>query len=182
MLTVLVSVMPDAACSIILTGFMGAGKSSVGRVLSRLCGLPFIDLDAEIVADAGQSINQIFAEKGEDYFRGEEQRILNLLLARGPAVLATGGGAVLADENRRAMRSHGTIVNLQASLATVLSRLEGAKDRPLYAGHDPQARIKALMAAREQFYADADIRIDTNGKSVEDVAAEIIDKLRKLPA
>jgi shikimate kinase len=167
---------------LILTGFMGAGKSSVGRLLAGKLGCPFIDLDAEIVAMAGRSINEIFAKDGEAAFRFLESACLEHALRRGLAVIATGGGAVIADSNRTLMRATGVVVNLTASFGRIVERLSGAADRPLYAGDDPARRAKALLEQREQFYNDADIRIDTDGKSVEDVAAEIIGHLRGLAA
>ena len=164
--------MPDRP--LILTGFMGSGKSSVGRILATRLGCRFVDLDAEIVAAAGRSINDIFAQEGEQAFRSMESACLKRVLAGGRSVIATGGGVVMAEDNRSAMRSRGVVVNLVASLPQVLERLHGADDRPLFAGSDAPNSVKLLMDAREQFYADADIRIDTDEKSVEDVAAEIL--------
>lgn len=169
--------MPDDR-HVILTGFMGAGKSSVGRCLAGRLDIPFIDLDAEIVAEAGMPITGIFAAEGEQGFRITESRVLARLLGGGSCVLATGGGAVIAEGNRRLMRECGVVVNLKVSLESVIERLAGCGDRPLYSGQDPVGRARQLMESREQFYSDADIRIDTNGKSVEDVAAEILDKLK----
>jgi shikimate kinase len=159
---------------LILTGFMGSGKSSVGQVLARRLGCMFVDLDAEIVATAGRPINDIFTHNGEQAFRSLESACLERVLGGARAVIATGGGIVIADDNRSKMRSRGVVVNLVVSLPQVLNRLHGAADRPLFAGSNAPNSVKLLMDAREQFYADADIRIDTDGKSVEDVAAEIL--------
>jgi len=167
---------------LILTGFMGAGKSSVGRLLAGWLRCPFIDLDAEIVASEGRSINEIFAKDGEAAFRVLESACLEHVLRRGVGIIATGGGAVNTDTNRALMRASGVVVNLTASFDRIMERLSGATNRPLYAGNDPAKRAKALMEQREQFYNDADIRIDTDGKSVEDVAAEILGYLRGLAA
>ena len=167
---------------LILTGFMGTGKSSVGRLLAGRLRCRFIDLDAEIVASEGRSINEIFAKDGEAAFRSLESACLEHVLSLGVAVIATGGGAVNADTNRALMRASGMVVNLTASFERISERLLGATNRPLYAGDDPAKRAKALLAEREQFYNDADIRIDTDGKSVEDVAAEILEYLRGLAA
>jgi shikimate kinase len=172
--------MPDRP--LILTGFMGSGKSSVGRVLAERLACPFVDLDAEIVAAAGRSINDIFAHDGEQGFRSMESFCLERVLGGGRSVIATGGGVVMADHNRSCMRSRGIVVNLVVSLPQVLKRLHGAADRPLFAGSNAPNSVKLLMDAREQFYADADIRIDTDGKSVEDVAAEILRFLEELHA
>jgi shikimate kinase len=167
---------------LILTGFMGSGKSSVGRVLAERLGCPFVDLDAEIVATAGRSINDIFARDGEQAFRSMESACLDRVLAGGRAVIATGGGVVMADGNRSNMRNLGVVVNLLVSLPQVLRRLHGVVDRPLFAGSNAANSVKLLMDGREQFYADADIRIDTDGKSVEDVAAEILRFVEELHA
>lgn len=160
---------------LILTGFMGSGKSSVGKIVAERLGYRFIDLDAEIVAVAGCSINDIFARDGEHAFRTLESSQLEQILSTGErSVVATGGGAVISTQNRALMRTLGVIINLKVPLEQVLTRLKGCSDRPLLAGEDAESRAKALMNEREQFYADADIRIDTDGKSVEDVAAEIL--------
>ena len=164
---------------VILTGFMGSGKSSAGRIVAELLGQRFIDLDAEIVAAAGCSINDIFARDGECGFRALESSLLEKILATAKSsVLATGGGVVISDRNRTLMRGCGVIINLKVELEQVLARLEGCSDRPLLAGDDAVKRATTLMIEREQFYADADIRIDTGGKSVEDVAAEILCRLK----
>jgi len=164
---------------LILTGFMGSGKSSVGKIVAEQTGFRFIDLDAEIVAAAGCSINDIFARDGEEAFRRQESSRLEQLLSEGEmCVVATGGGAVISGRNRSLMRSRGVVINLKVTLEQVLARLDGCSDRPLLAGEDAAKRAKALMDEREQFYADADIRIDTDGKSVEDVAAEILCRLK----
>lgn len=165
---------------VILTGFMGSGKSSVGRILAKHLSCPFVDLDGEIVARSGRSINDIFAQEGEDAFRSMESRCLQQVLQRGRAVIATGGGVVIAAENRSQMRANGIVINLDVSLPQVLHRLHGATDRPLFGGEGAANRVKSLMDERKQFYADADIRIDTDGKSVEDVAAEILRFVRGL--
>ena len=167
---------------VILTGFMGTGKSSVGRVLAASLGCPFIDLDAVIVADAGNSINDIFAGEGEAGFRARESACLERVLREGKTVIASGGGAVISESNRGLMRSNGVVVNLSASLPVILSRLEGATDRPLYTRLDAASRVAALLAERQQFYDDADIRIDTDNKSVEDVSALILRILKELSA
>ena len=171
--------MPDKP--LILTGFMGSGKSSVGRVLADTIGWPLVDLDAVIVAEAGKSINEIFADEGEAAFRALESICLERVLSGGRCVIACGGGVVISEFNRRLMRQQGVVVNLTASLPVILARLEGADDRPLYSGDDAANRVRALLEAREQFYADADIRIDTDNKSVEDVSADIMRILKELP-
>jgi shikimate kinase len=159
---------------------MGSGKSSVGKRLAKRLGWPFVDADAVIVESAGKSINAIFADEGEPAFRALESACLERVLGQGRGVIATGGGVVVAQANRELMARHGIVVNLKVSLTQVLQRLGSATDRPLYAGRDAAEAVGALMAEREQFYSAADIRIDTDGKSVEDVAAEILRFLKGL--
>ncbi len=159
---------------VILTGFMGSGKSTVGRLLANNLACPLVDLDTVIVDATGRSVNEIFAQDGEAGFRLLESKYLQQVLRKGRSVIATGGGAVLSPENRTLMRSRGIVVNLMVSLPQVLQRLNGATNRPLFNCKDTEERVKSLMEERKQFYADADIRIDTDGKSVEDVAAEIL--------
>jgi len=170
--------MPDRP--VILTGFMGSGKSSIGKLLANSLGCVFIDLDSVIVKEAGKTINKIFAENGEGAFRKLESECLQKVLKNGVSVVAGGGGVVVAESNRRLMRDRGYVINLSASLASVLKRLAGAIDRPLYTGQDAVNRVQKLMEERKQFYADADIRIDTDNKSVEDVVLEILKVLREL--
>ncbi len=172
--------MPDRP--VILTGFMGSGKSSVGKLLAESLGCIFIDLDSVIAKQAGKTINEIFAESGESAFRKLESECLQKVLKKGLSVVACGGGVVVAESNRLLMRDSGYVINLSASLDSVLKRLTGATDRPLYSGQDAVNRVQKLMEERKQFYADADIRIDTDNKSVEDVVSEILKVLRELQA
>lgn len=163
------------ALPIILTGPMGSGKSSVGHLLAARLGYDFVDLDALLVEQAGTSINRIFAEQGEAVFRERETERLASLAGRERMVLATGGGAVIREQNRRLMRALGLVVNLTAQVPELAHRLAQADDRPLLQGEQPlEARIAGIMAEREPFYADADIRIDTTGKTLEDVAAQLL--------
>jgi len=163
------------ALPIILTGPMGSGKSSVGRLLADRLGYDFVDLDALLVEQVGKSINRIFAEEGETAFRKRETELLGLLTGRERMVLATGGGAVISEQNRRLMHALGLVANLTADVSELADRLAQADDRPLLQGEQPlEARIAGIMAEREPFYADADIRIDTTGKTLEDVAAQLL--------
>lgn len=172
--------MPDRP--VILTGFMGSGKSSVGKLLAESLKCAFIDLDSVIAREAGKTINEIFAESGEETFRKLESECLHKVLKNGASVVAGGGGVVVSESNRRMMRDHCYVVNLSASLDSVLQRLEGATDRPLFSGENAVNRVQKLMEERKQFYADADIKIDTDNKSVEDVVSEILKVLRELQA
>ena len=166
--------------AVVLTGPMGSGKTSVGRLLAAQLGWEFVDLDALIAEEAGMSINAIFADYGEPYFRQLEQDQLKRLIGREQVVVSTGGGAVINPENRRLMRLIGRVVNLNAPLDQLVARLAAADDRPLLEGDEPRhVIIGRLLAEREQYYADSDIRIDTAVKSVEDVAAELLKRLHK---
>jgi shikimate kinase len=164
--------------NIFLTGFMGCGKTSVGRILSARLGYEFVDLDEAIVNDAGVTIKEIFSSQGEPAFRELETRVLSALAARTGRVVSTGGGAVIAPQNRELMRKSGSIVNLTATVEAIVCRLTGDCDRPLLQNDPSLERVRSMLAAREEFYADADLRIDTTDKSVQAVADEIIDSLK----
>lgn len=166
--------------NIILTGFMGTGKSSVGRLLAKRLGFRLVDLDAEIVRVAGCSINEIFAESGEEEFRRLESAQLDRL-ARGPrTVLSTGGGAVKNPDNRRLMHDAGAVINLTASVDAICARLVDDSARPLLRENRSPDFVARMLAEREQYYADADVRIDTSGKSVGEVVEEILVWLKRV--
>jgi len=161
--------------SIILTGPMGSGKTSVGQLLAAHLGYVCKDLDALIVGTAGKSINQLFAEEGEDAFRERETAALSALVGQQRLVLSTGGGVVIRENNRKLLHAAGLVVNLTAGAGELARRLAQADDRPLLKGDEAlEARIERIMQEREPFYADADIRIDTTAKTLEDVAAVIL--------
>jgi shikimate kinase len=163
---------------IFLTGFMGSGKTSVGRVLARRLGCPFVDLDQVIVDTAGCSIKDIFAAQGEPAFRELESQALQKVAQGDPCIVSTGGGVVLATANRAVMRSCGSIVNLTASVEAIAARLSGDSERPLLQGDPSFERVRTMMELREPCYADADLRIDTSDKLVAAVAEEIIKNVR----
>jgi shikimate kinase len=164
--------------NIFLTGFMGCGKTSVGRLLANRLGYGFVDLDEAIVTQEGASIRDIFATRGEPAFRLMESRVLATIAAGSGLVVSTGGGAVLDPENRQVMRRSGVIVNLTAGVEAIASRLTGDSERPLLQGDASAERIRNMLESREEFYADADLRLDTTGKPVDAVAAEIIAALK----
>ncbi|MBJ6801888.1 shikimate kinase [Geomonas sp. Red259] len=154
---------------------MGCGKTSVGQVLAQQLGWSFVDLDQIIVAEAGRSIKEIFADQGEPYFRELESKMLEQVAARAGQVVSTGGGVVIAPANRANMHGNGCIVNLTASVETIAQRVSGDSERPLLADDASVLKIRTMLEVREQFYADADIRIDTTGKDVAAVAKEVLD-------
>lgn len=163
--------------NVVLTGFMGSGKTSAGKRLARMLNLPFVDVDRLIQERAGCSINEIFARHGEPYFRDLETDVLREVLLQQGRVVATGGGAVISPVNREMMHAHGVVVNLTAPISEIEKRLAFATDRPLLHA-DKGAKIRLLLEEREKFYADADVRIDTTGKNIEDVASEVVAYLK----
>lgn len=163
--------------NIVLTGFMGTGKSEVARELSRLRGMRLIDIDQEIEASQRKSISEIFSGNGEDYFRQIETAAILRFSAEQGVIISTGGGAVLKDENLKALRAHGLIFCLTASPETIMLRTAGSSNRPLLQGDDRQLRISELLTARQPFYEKAGIMINTEGKTPLEIADEIIGKL-----
>ncbi len=131
---------------------MGAGKTTVGRLLASGCGFEFIDCDRELEQRAGTSIANIFELEGEAGFRLRESQLLEELTARRHVVLATGGGAVLAPGNRELLRSRGLVIYLQASLDEILRRTRGDANRPLLQVEDRGVRIQELLAQRAPLY------------------------------
>lgn len=164
---------------IILTGFSGAGKSIVGRLLAERLGCSLLDTDALVEERAGKSILDIFRDDGETAFRDLETAALSGALNAASAVISTGGGVVLRSENRRAMAEAGFIVCLEARPETIVARLtEGVDgrdlDRPLLATEDPLSRIKELKSARQHLYALCDWVVQTDGLTPEEVVAEVL--------
>lgn len=154
----------EGASNIVLVGPMGAGKSVAGALLARRLGLPFLDIDAAIEAEAGARIAELFRREGEAAFRERESALLARTLAADGQVVATGGGAVLDGNNRRQLRKRGLVAWLQADPDTQLQRLEGCRDRPLLEGADRLARLRTLAAERDPLYREvADIVLDTRG-------------------
>lgn len=154
---------------------MGSGKTVAGRVLASRSGTPFYDLDDEVEAAAGTSIAAIFHSEGEDGFRSLEEKALAQVAGFEPGVVATGGGAVLRDGNVAAMKASGTVVLLVASGDTLATRLEGTTGRPLLdTDNDPAVQLATLASERTAAYvAAADVVVDTDGRTPEEVAVAI---------
>jgi shikimate kinase len=164
--------------NLFLTGFMGTGKTAVGRALAERLGRSFLDLDAEIERAAGRSVPEIFARFGEEGFRTREREALERLSGLDRAVVATGGGAVLDARNRKTMRARGRIICLTADVDTILRRVGRAADRPLLAdAPDPAERIDALLAERAAAYAETDWTVETSQLGVADVVESIVRRL-----
>lgn len=159
--------------TIVLTGFMGTGKTTVGHLLAERLGLPFHDVDARVEAREGCSVAEIFSRHGEPYFRQCEREELARALAEG-GVVATGGGAIADPENLRQMRMAGPVLCLTASVDEIVARTAGSPERPLLQADDVRQRIVQLLEQRAQAYAQADAWIDTTGKSPEEVVDEIL--------
>ncbi len=163
---------------IILEGFMGSGKSTYGRILSKEFLLPFIDTDKEIERKEGSSISRIFEEKGEEYFRDLETAFLRELsesdVCKG-GVVSLGGGMPVREENRALMRKSGTVVYIKASRELLKERLrERSAKRPLLKGESVDEKVDSLMDAREDLYLEAADRIvETDGKEIYQVVNEL---------
>ena len=163
--------------NIILIGFMGAGKTTLGRWISQNVNMQYIDTDDYIEDAEGTTINDIFAKNGEEYFRDLETRTLELLCERAEAsVISAGGGMPVRKENRDFMKRLGTVVYLRAGEEELAKRLAGDDKRPMLAGSDLRQRTHELMNKREGAYLDAaDLIIDTHGKTMDMLYNEIED-------
>ena len=161
--------------SLVLVGMMGAGKSSIGRKLAQRLNLPFVDADAEIERVAGgMSISDIFAERGEPYFRAGEARVIARLLEGGPQVLATGGGAFMHPQSREAIRAKAISVWLKAEFDVLMKRIKRRSDRPMLKTQDPGETLRRLMQERDPVYAEADVIVHSRDVPHEIIIAEII--------
>ncbi|MCC7461661.1 MAG: shikimate kinase AroK [Gammaproteobacteria bacterium] len=161
--------------SIFLIGPMGSGKSAVGRQLARVLGMSFVDSDHEIEQHTGVDIPMIFDREGEAGFRRREHDILAELTARERVVLATGGGAVLDEDNRRHLASRGWVVYLETSVEQQAERAGRTRHRPLLQGVDPRQRLQELLCIREPLYrATAEFTISTNRRRVPQVVDRIV--------
>lgn len=156
---------------VFLTGFMAAGKSAVGKRLSRIAGVPFLDLDRDIEQRAGKRIPEIFTEGGEPAFRELERAALEAAALRESLIVAAGGGLVVDVENRRLMRKGGTIVWLDPDLELILGRLrkEGPSRRPLATS---EKGLRELFRSRLEAYRDCDLRIEIGADEPVEVVAE----------
>ncbi|MEO7328056.1 MAG: shikimate kinase, partial [Minicystis sp.] len=160
---------------LLLQGFMGAGKSTTGRLVAARAGVPFVDLDAQIEARAGTSVAALFATQGEAAFRAlEAEELQRLLDDRRPQVVALGGGALLDQARRRAALGRAFVLTLAASPATLVARTAG-ETRPLLAGPEGRlTRIEALLAQRAEAYAEAHAHVTTDDRSPEAVAEAVL--------
>ncbi len=165
--------------SLVLIGLMGCGKSAIGKRLATKLSLPFVDADEEIERVAQQSISEIFAQYGEPFFRERERMVIARLLANGPQVLATGGGAFISPQTREAVREHGISIWLKADLPVLMRRVMKRNTRPLLKTEDPEAVMRRLMDERYPIYAKADVTVESRDVVHETIVAEIVEALLK---
>ncbi len=157
-----------------LIGFMGTGKSAVGKLLSMKLGIEFIDLDSYIEVKSNTTIADIFGQEGEEYFRQVEKQSLKEISRKDNLVVSCGGGIVIDQANIDLMKQKGRIICLAASIEKILERTKNNPHRPLLNVDDPQAKIKYLLEQRQDKYAQADLTIDTTQLTVEQVVEKII--------
>jgi shikimate kinase len=161
-----------------LIGFMGTGKSSVGRLVADTLHFTFLDTDDVIEARAGKSITDIFAQEGEPAFRQMECRIVEELIRRERTVIATGGGLPVNPANLTSLKTHALVVCLWASPEKIFERVRHQTHRPLLHDPDPLGKIRSLLAAREPFYHQADVLVNTEMRSLKEVAHQVIHQYR----
>jgi len=164
-----------------LVGIMGAGKSVVARILGERLGTVVADLDAMIEAEEGSTVAELFERAGEAHFRRRESELLAEALAAGARVVACGGGVVLDPARRALLRERCRVVWLEVSPAEAARRVgEDGTDRPLLRGHDPAAELASLLAVRAPLYAEvAAVRVPTDGRTPDQVAAEVLEAVRR---
>ncbi|MDH4101265.1 MAG: shikimate kinase [Nitrospirota bacterium] len=165
--------------NIVLTGFMGTGKSSVGRRLARKLGLKFVDTDDLITEQAGISIRAIFEEYGEEKFREVERKVVRKVSGETGLVIATGGGVVLNPDNIEDLRRNGIIICLTASPEKIMERTAGKDNRPLLNTEDRGKKVREMLEYRRPFYAKADVSVDTSSMDLQRVTAMILKHIRQ---
>lgn len=160
--------------NIVLVGFMGSGKTTIGRLLAEQTGMPLVDMDQRIEERAEKSINAIFAEEGEAHFREMERTMAEELSQESGLIISTGGGIVLNPDNIKNFERSGLVVCLLASAETVLERVQHDTSRPLLAG-DKAAKIVELLEGRKALYHAVPHKIETDGLTPKEICAQIIE-------
>jgi len=163
----------------VLVGFMGAGKSSVGKEVARRLGAEFVDVDDRIEADTGKRIQEIFSSEGEQAFRERERKAIRDAVSVPGRVIATGGGAFLDAENRRRLKAYAPVIFLDVSPAGALQRLAGDTSRPLLSGEDREKAVTELMERRRPAYSEADFRVNTENLPPDRVAGKVLNLLAR---
>jgi len=164
--------------AIYLTGFMGAGKTTIGEQLGIELSLPVIDTDKEIEKKQGLTIKQIFEQYGEAYFRELETEILKTLPSEN-VIITTGGGIVIKRENRELMKNNGQIILLHAEIDVVYDRIHADPNRPI-ASKKSKQQLASLYLSRKSFYEDCSIKIETGNKSIAEIVKDMILRLKKV--
>lgn len=166
--------------NVVLTGFMGTGKTTVGKIISEKLNLIFLDIDELIEKTTGMKISEIFKKFGENRFRDIEAEMVKIVTKKRGRVISTGGGVVLREENLNNLRKSGIVFCLTASPKTIFERTRGCEDRPLLQGDNTLDKIKKLMNERRPFYEKAGIIINTDGLTAYEVADIIIKEYERL--
>jgi len=167
--------------NIFLVGLMGAGKTTVGKLIARHLNRPFVDSDHEIEKRTGVNIPLIFELEGEAGFRTRETAVIEELTGQRNIVLATGGGAILSQRNRDNLRRNGTVIYLRAKVEDLWQRTRHDKNRPLLQTADPQAKLRELFTLRDPLYCEiADIIVDSGAQSVHALVHQIEEQLKQL--
>lgn len=164
--------------NIALIGFMGTGKTSVGRFVAEQLHFTFLDTDELIVSRVGKPITEIFAAQGEPAFRALEQTVVKELAGRTQTVISTGGGVPVNPANLASLKPHALVVCLWASPEKIWENVRSQTHRPLLHDPNPQAKIRELLAGREPFYRQADVLVNTEMRSAREVAQQIIHQFR----
>ena len=172
----------DTADNVFLVGMMGAGKTSVAKLLARQLRKEFVDSDQEIERRTGVRVAVIFDIEGEAGFRAREASVMRELTARRGIVLATGGGAVLREDNRRALSENGVVVYLRATVDELWHRTRQDKSRPLLRAADPHAKLTEIYRDRDPLYREvADLIVDTGSQSMKNLVQRLQRELARLP-
>ena len=168
--------------TVVLVGMMGSGKTAIGKSLADALQMPFLDSDQEIETAANATIAEIFARDGEAFFRRRESEVIDRLLASGPCILSTGGGAFMQRRNRKAIKRAGVAVWLDADLALLWDRVRHKETRPLLRTPDPYGTLAALFESRRPLYAKAGLRLAVAPHaSIEETTRAVIDLLLTRP-
>ena len=170
----------SAMPNLYVVGFMGTGKSSISRRVARKLGMKFLDTDDEIEKSEGVPISQIFADKGESYFRSLEWNYIERGHPSDGCVISCGGGLVTQDGISGLMKARGVLLCLHASVETILSRTSGNSKRPLLQVDDPELRIRELLAERQPYYSLAQVSVLTDKRSIPEVVEHVVRSYRTM--